>query len=103
MSGYGRWSNSRKAAHEKYYVQNQASLQKKSLTRWERQKANMTAKEWDEHCRRHREAAARYRAQNRLILKIKAWEYRQTRKAARDREAAARKEAEMLAAMEAME
>ncbi|RDB23197.1 hypothetical protein Hypma_009707 [Hypsizygus marmoreus] len=93
--------NSKK--NKKYYAHHQTDLQKKSLQRWSRRKELMTDEELEEHRRRHREAAARYRALNRITLRVNAWEYRRKRKVANAAQVAAEEEARMMAAMEAMD
>ncbi|RDB28893.1 hypothetical protein Hypma_015382 [Hypsizygus marmoreus] len=59
-----------------YYSRNQPVLQQKARERASKRKATMSDEDREEMKRRHREAAARYRAANRLVLKMNAWKYR---------------------------
>ncbi|KAG6848472.1 hypothetical protein H0H93_016714 [Arthromyces matolae] len=83
-SELARKAQSNRARCKAYYAANQASLQKKNRERAACRRARMTEEELAEARARHNANAARYREQNRRVLREASGEYRRQKRYQRE-------------------
>ncbi|KAJ3502941.1 hypothetical protein NLJ89_g8660 [Agrocybe chaxingu] len=67
------------ALRRAHYAANLEDERRKARERAQRQRKNETVDAREHRLERHREAQARYREKNRLLLKVRSWQYRKER------------------------
>ncbi|KAJ3500703.1 hypothetical protein NLJ89_g9677 [Agrocybe chaxingu] len=69
-------ANRARALRRARYAANLEAEREKLRNRARRQRGNETTEDRERRLTKHREAQARYREKNRLVLRTKAWQYR---------------------------